>query len=375
MERTPGAGLVVVALLLGAASGPGALANEGDVDARVSIYTDDDETTVITPRTRAAWSPALGTQLGVGYAVDLITSASVDVRAVRVDGVSGATTRFSDQRHEILLSGSHEAGRRAFGAEASTSWENDFSSVGLGGSVRQELADRATWFEVGGSFMGARVGQAGTPLPVYSRALTAGGGRISVGRVLSAALELSATYELQHAAGYMASPYRFVDVVVQGQETPLARLDERVPERRNRHAAALRAAWAVTSSVAIHAAFRGYTDDWGMRALTADVPVRLSLPARLELTVRARGHLQSGADFYQPVYREARRYMTVDRKMAPMRNALAGLELGWASGPEFARPLFRPFVGCEGWFFEWSDHPRMRSRTALMCGADLAVRM
>ncbi len=336
------------------------------VDARVGMYADDDATTVVTPRTRLWFAPDLDTEMWASYAVDFISSASVDV-------VSAATARITERRQEGVASISHTFRQTTLTGFASVSRERDFASQGFGLTVRQELARRSTAVEVGLSLLFATVGQGPTPLSDFGLHQGNFDARLTLSQVFSPVIEGGLTYEIQRVEGYQASPYRFVDVLPPGASLPSQRIPERVPDLRLRHALAATLAWSIAPWMALHSIVRGYADSWGLRALTTDLTLRAGPWHRLEGALRLRGHLQGGADFYRPRYEAVRRSMTVDRKLAPMWDALAGLELGWSTGPEYETPWFRALAHVDGWWFRWSDHPRMTGRRSVLVGAELEL--
>jgi hypothetical protein len=137
--------------------------------------------------------------------------------------------------------------------------------------------------------------------------------------------------------GYLEKPYRYVPLfdpdtlaslaadgmTLDGDNFSMYRLPERppeeVPDRRVRHAIALRGVRYVPRFGALQGDYRFYVDSWGMQAHTVDATLRLPL-GRYRLDIEDRLHWQSAVDFWRRAYTvdaagEVPRWRTVDRDL------------------------------------------------------------
>ncbi len=341
------------AALVVASHAPAARA-QWSVDGQVAVYADDDATSVVTPRTRVAWSPDGEAEVAVRYGLDIITSASVDV-------VASATRGFEEERHELAVSARHPAGELVLAGTAALSREPDFESRSLLLSVTQRLEDRRTEIEVGLRAGAAEVGVAGTPLSELGRRLDTLGGGLTVRRAMSPTLRAELGYVGERREGYQSSPYRWVDLA-DGLRAP-----EVVPGVRDGHAVAATLAWSLGPTVALHGVARGYGDDWGQRSLSGEALLRRAAASGgFEGAVRLRGLGRTAADLYAASYPTTARWMTADRRLAPMWSALAGAEVGWRTGPHLGTPVLRLTARVDVWRMRWSDHPRQEGRDAVL---------
>jgi hypothetical protein len=277
------------------------------------VRADSDETTVVSPRTRAA-AELDDLRAEATYAVDVWTGASVDV-------VSAATHAIEETRHEVELGGAYDAGPGRIDASYRYSYEPDYTSHGgvLGGEV--DLAERAT--TLGLSLFGGRdaVGRSGDS--AFARPLTTVGARFTFTQVLDPRTLAQVAWESTSVRGFQASPYRWVAIGGDGTcrgGAPWC-LPESAPDERYRHSVAALARRALPRGVSVGGAYRFYLDSWGVVSHTLEPDVALTAPARGRLVARYRYYTQGEADFYRPRYftLAGATYATRDRKLSAMR--------------------------------------------------------
>ena len=91
---------------------------------------------------------------------------------------------------------------------------------------------------------------------------------------------------------------------------------------------------------------RYYQDSWAVQAVTGEVQLNKYFGNQLLLTLRGRGHFQTGASFYRTATQYSElgpggKYWTGDRELSPMSNYLGGGKLAWIKKP---RPPFQDSV-------------------------------
>ena len=250
-----------------------------ETGAEVGGYQDTDHVTVVTPSVRASAKDAMaGWSANGTYLVDIVSAASVDI-------VSTASPRWTEVRHAGSLGASYALGDTTASVFGAASVEPDYVALNGGVGVSQELYKKALDLSLRYSFERDEAGRTGTPFSVYGLVLhrhTLTGG-LEV--VLGPATTLTPGLDVMLESGRQEKPYRWLPLfdaavaptipvgasveLVNSRRLP-GRLDERVPEDRQRYAASLRLAHRFSSSTLV-LWDRAYVDSWGLRASTTDV--------------------------------------------------------------------------------------------------------
>lgn len=311
MQLTRSAG-ALAAVLLSPAVLP---ADEVEVHGKVSVYQDDDATTVVSPRTRVQARPAEGWTIAAGWAADVTTSASVDV-------TTSATRAWRETRNEAFGSVATTQGDVSANAGAVYSTENDWRSLGLGGGGAVELLQRNLTLSGHYGLSLETVGR--NDDEGYARPLTVHTLEVGAAQLLSPEAVGSITYTVSAAHGALQSPYRYVPIAGGVSVVP-----ERHPDARLRQAVTLRLNHHVFRDSAVQADYRLYVDDWGVLSHTAGVRYLVHFDPGLTLRLRVRGYLQGAADFYRDDYDELVTYVSADRELSRILGVMAGAKLAY----------------------------------------------
>jgi hypothetical protein len=350
------AALLVCAALAGRA-------RAGEVGAALYVRSDTDHTTVIAPRVRGQADVAEGTKATLIYAVDVWTSASIDIMA------SASKRPVTEQRDELDLSIDHELQDLTFTAAYRYSVEPDYVSHGGSGGLSYDFADNNATAALGVSGSSDRVGRAGDP--VFSRDAGTLGGRLSFTQVMGKETLTQLMYEISRVTGYQASPYRFVaigggvctaDAAAVIALAPLC-VPENTPGERLRHAVALELRQALGAHWSLAGAYRFYTDDWGLTSHTARLEASHLLDAETILSARYRFYTQGAAEHYRASYLALQGYVTSDKELSPMSGHRIGLELErlwpFSDGSQLTTTLSLAPL-----FYSYADFPPLRTITA-----------
>ncbi|MEM6996481.1 MAG: DUF3570 domain-containing protein [Myxococcota bacterium] len=304
----------------------------GSVETAGGLYvrSDTDHTTVVSPRVRVAvpFNEDRG-RVDLVYAVDVWTSASVDVR-------TAASARVTEQRDEVDGSLQHAWGSTTAAVGYRFSHENDYVSNSGRASIETSLADKTITLR--GQIMGGGdvVGRAGDV--AFSRPIAYGGGFLSYTQVLTPTTVAALTADLRLQQGYLASPYRWVSLGGGGgcQGSAGLCIPEQHPGRRVRVASVARLVQALSPRWSLHLAYRLYGDSWRVLGHTGRATVRFAPRPSWSLGLELRGYTQRGAAFYRRVYGDSGLvgFVTRDRELGPVWNARAGLtsENRWSIG-------------------------------------------
>jgi hypothetical protein len=288
-----------------------------NVDTRLSVYTDSDQTTVVSPFISVD-APIGEATVSAGYTADVITTASVDIRTMASPKV------VHDTRHQASFGYSQKFSDTTIAAGYIFSEENDYMSNGGNLGVTQDLFEKNVTLQLtlgyehnlvwrAGDFAGAQPFDVGTLGAVYTQ-------------VLGPKLIASLSYDLVYGYGFQASPYRYVFISIPSDPGRTA-VPETDPPLRVRHAITGKIAQSISDMASIQGDYRFYADSWGVVAHT--VAARLILEPGTAWTIRftARGYVQQGASFYEPVYTQPLQYMTDGRELCNMWSVLGGAKV------------------------------------------------
>lgn len=306
----------------------------GRVESRASYYWER-STRVVAPTIGARLDSPHDVTVQGYYLVDSITSASVAAGAL-VD------TGFREVRHEgsVSVGGERDVGEQHLMMTGSVriSREPDYTSVSGSLSTRLALNERNTTVGLNLTYLHDEVRQV---FRVGSQIRPPMGGGVSgaapfaenfdgftssltLEQVVNPRLVLTFGYDFGFLDGFLASPYR--QVQVDGVLQPEAH-----PSLRRRHTLWGRAQLAVPEvKGALHFLLRTYADDWQIRALSTEARWYQELGPHLLLRMRHRYYTQTASFFESglalPTYSGAPRYFTADPKMQRFHDH----ELGFA---------------------------------------------
>ena len=323
------------------------------VDGSVYVRTDSDQTTVIAPRAHARAPAGEGTHLDFTYAADVWTSASIDIRA-------SASKAITEQRDELDVGIDHEFEDLTFSAGYRFSTEPDYLSNGGNVGLAYDFAGNNATLALGAGASFDQVGRAGDrnfSLPVRNL-----NGRIAFTQVLDQDTLLQLIYEVMHAYGYNASPYRYIgiggtDGLCWAALTQFC-TPEAAPEQRLRHAAALRVRRSLGSAVSVGAGYRFYRDSWSLAShtLLADLTV-VPLDGWIA-ALRYRFYTQNSVAFYRASYPRldpAQRFYTNDKELSPLSVHRLALDLERTFPISERGQLVRPTLSIAGSIYSFSN--------------------
>ncbi len=329
-------------------------AGQGEVSTAVSLYADDDETRVLTTIVDGEVRVARPISLGLHALVDAVSSASVDV-------ISAATTRWDETRVEagarVAIDGPLDT---ATSLAFVRSDENDWTSNSLQLVLGRDVAGMSARLEAGYGMTRNDIGRADDP--IFERDLDVHTAELGVRQLWSERTQLLASYTVQLASGYQASPYRLVTTMDGVFSFP-----ESHPDRRIRHGLTVGGVRALGERTGWTTTYRIYRDDWGVQSHTVTSAISYEASERWDVRARGRLYYQGAADFYREEYESPARYMSADRELGRFADAAASLRTSWHAGP------FLVDAGCEGIYYRFFDFARLAGRLALVATAGVGV--
>jgi hypothetical protein len=328
-------------------------------EAKTQVYTDSDHTTVVSPAVDAHADVTPTTGVSLGYVVDVVSSASVDI----VSQASKITIH--DTRHEVSAGLSQIFGALALAGTYSFSRENDYQSNTAHASLSRDFDDKNTTLALGYGVSFNVVGRAGDEN--FQRDETTQHLALTWTQVISPLTISSVTYEYENDNGFQSSPYRFIPIRASVDAMPDYWVLETMPLARNRNAFVVGLNHALGDD-AVQGDYRFYIDDWGIISHTVGARYFWRINKRTELRLRNRFYTQSAASFYQQVYTQPLQFMTYDgREMAAQWSETFGGKLVYRFTDHLQGEL-----KCDVFYFSYTDFA-LQTRTGTNLGAGLSV--
>jgi len=336
------------------------------ISSSVYVRTDTDKTTVISPRLQARAPITDSTSAELVYAVDVWSSASIDIRT----SASKAVTEQRDEIDASVTQAIHDT--RVTGAYR-YSTEPDYDSNLVALSLESDFADKSTVIGAGASLGFDTVGQVNEPM--FNEHLRTIGARVSGLQLIDDKTFVQLEYELGHARGFQSSPYRFVGIgtsdgtcqVTEPEQIIVYCPRETSPELRVRHAVAVRARRALFDPLSVGAEYRFYLDSWDVQSNTLSLDVSVLPAAQTTLALRYRFYTQTAARHYHAVYEEARDdgLYTRDKELSPLSSHKIALDLEQGITMDARGRTLRALLSVGPVFYSYSDYPLLDSITAL----------
>lgn len=309
-----------------------------------STYADSFDVLVLNPAVRAnVSSPTRGWSFGASYLVDVISAASPDF-------VSTASPRGHDTRHAVSANGGYKPGRVGAEANASFSTEADYISRSGGLAVLADLFDKRVTPRLGWNISYDTISRGGTPTDVFHNNLTTNEAVVSASFVLSPRTVLIVGATGGFERGDQSKPYRLIPMFGPNVDVPAGakvndvnanrlpiRPYEQLPKERDRYAGGVRVIRRMGSWSSLRLEERLYTDTWENRATTTDVRWLIDTSDRFTFGPHARFHWQTGASFFERVYRadvtagqiSLPAFRTTDRELGPFYAVTGGASFWW----------------------------------------------
>lgn len=249
--------------------------------------------------------------LSAGYYVDAVSNASIDVVTT--------ASKYSETRQQFDLGLDYAVRDTLIHLSGSQGTEPDYEAQTVGLDVSQEVFSGMTNISLGFTEGHDRVGQKG--LPDYFDHAKHWQYRLGATQVLTPRWLASANVEAIADEGFLGSPYRVARVF--GAAVP-----ERMPRTRSGRALKLRAigdvsdwftgrfgGWGAGQRHAVHADYRYYWDNWGIKAHTVEGGYSRYFGDAWLADTWLRFNRQSAALFYSDNAEHESLYITRNRQL------------------------------------------------------------
>lgn len=285
-------------------------------------YQINEQTSINAHFVLDSWTAASDTQL------DGNTGASMD------DGApEEAITRQGRGSAQIGITNDYKSW--LWSSRLGISSEYDYKSLNFGGTIQKNFAndnfvlafspqlffDRAKTFNLVSQETTEYKGRT-----IYSADLSAS-------QILTPSdiIQFGATYIHMH--GMLNNISNTVKVLTNPYSNTLSRVEENLPNNRERYAISAKAIHAFTDETALHAGYRYYDDTWGISANTAELSLNQSyFEDDAFLRVSYRYYNQNQNEYYAHEFATQQQFMTSDSDMETFSGNRYGIHYGHSLG-------------------------------------------
>jgi len=324
--------------------------------------------TVYSPSTDLRASPAPFLDVRAGWEADVVSGASVAVKA-------GPTYQATHAGADVITAASvHDVRNVAKGGFTlkndtvslspgyTYSTEKDYKSHAIDVAARTELFEHNTQLEIsyahdfdrvcdrvqgvndapsGYRALESSVGCFTSDASRTTRDIDRDGFQASWSQAWTRIFATQVLYSAEILHGFLSNPYRSI-ILGEGLKA-----QEHHPENRGREALALRAnIFLKPLRSALRLKTRGYWDTWDVKSLTVEAEFERYFGESLRLELRGRYYRQSGALFFSDDYTGGDsplgpkgQYFTGDRELSPFSSVLLGLRATYTFLPTRGRVL------------------------------------
>ncbi len=329
------------------------------LDVTALLYGEKDRARVIEPNVRVTRIYPDGQSFSGQLGIDVITGASpsgalpsgsvqttTTPSGNRTSSEQGATPLTSFQDLRVSFDGDWTRPfLRAFTSTLGlrVSREKDYRSVGANAKLSVDLMNKLTILTGGLGFNHDQVDPVGgthgglgdgtvipgrgvNPKEVHTAVL-------GVSRIITRRWIMAVNGSRTSEGGYLTDPYKVISLMDGESGLTVGQVTEQRPSTRVRKDILTTAAYHLEEDV-IHASYRYYWDDWGVKSSTADVKYRSEVDpdAHVYVEPHLRYYTQTPADFFTFGFVQGAAlpaYATSDYRLGPLRSVTLGATVGF----------------------------------------------
>lgn len=264
--------------------------------------------------------------IGIGYASDVVTSASSDV-------VSYGSGQIKETRKEYSAKAGISGDGGTFMANYIQSDENDYNSKTYGFSGSREFFEKNTTVGLSFNYGDDKISQ--TSSTTFKEAMTNQNYGLTLTQVLSKVSIAELIFDFRIENGYTASPYR--KARIKTDTGTIALFPENHPKTRNRNAVAFKFNYFwVPVSLSLGSSLRLYYDSWDVKSATVEERITKNFGDSFDLSLNFRYYTQVAANFYKDTYSlDTGPFYTGNKTLSTYTSTLAGLRPTLKLGKSF----------------------------------------
>jgi len=255
------------------------------------------------------------------YYIDMVSSASIDVITT--------ASPYAEERKEYGLGFEYLRDKVTYRLGYSNSRENDYDADTAYASISQDMFGDLTTLTLSFARGWDQVFRRGDD--TFSDQVDRRVYGVDLSQILTRRLIAGLSFETVTEEGFLNNPYRSVRYLDPESAVGYSYQAEIYPGTRTGSALALRGRYNLAERMAVHGEYRYYTDDWDIRAHTAEVGYTYGLGDNWILDVHYRYHTQDGADFYSDLFprRDFQNFLARDKELATMTSQTFGFGVSY----------------------------------------------
>jgi hypothetical protein len=303
---------ITCAALLYATAAGAAILPEQRADAMYHSY-DGGGVTIDGPSVLVRKNFAETVSASANYYVDNVSSASIDV-------ITSGASAYSEQRTEYSVGADYLYDKNIISGGYTNSDESDYTSDTFYFSVSQDFFGDLSNLSFGYSRGEDEVRQNGNS--DFSEDVTRNNYRVGFSQILRANLIMAINYEAITEEGYLNNPYRSYRYLTNplNPQEGYQFAQEVYPNTRTSDAANLRLKYHMPWRGTLGGSYRYFSDDWGIRAHTAQLTYTHAWSDRWIFDFKYRYYQQDAADFYSDLFlvpsQDDRDYRARDKELS-----------------------------------------------------------
>ncbi len=256
--------------------------------------------------------------LSANYYADSISSASIDVVT--------QGSPYSESRVQKSLSFDYMHTDTTMTAGYTNSDESDYQADTANFSIAQSMFGDLTTVTLGYARGWDEVSK-NKDSTFGTRSVDHRNYQVGLSQILTKNLLFTLNYEAVTEEGFLHNPYRSVRYLT--SPTTTSNQLEVYPRTRTSNAVSARFRYYLPYRAAIGLGYRYYTDDWDIKAHTAEVNYTQPILDRWTIEVDYRFYTQSDAKFYSDLFprQDAQNFLARDKELSKFSDQSAGISL------------------------------------------------
>lgn len=286
--------------------------------------------------------------------IDMVSSASIDVLT--------SASPYKERRTQWSAGMDYLRGKTTYSLSYLNSNEPDYKSNNASINVSEDMFGDLTTVTLGYS-RGWDDVKARQSAGVYAEKGTMDrrNYRVGLSQILTKSFIVSLNYESVSQEGYLQNPYRSVRFCSDAACLATGTQAEIYPRTRTSNAVAIDGMYYLPYRASIKAAYRFYTDTWGILGHTGELAYVHPINAAWTAEAGLRYYTQTRADFYSDLFPfiDAQNFLARDKMLATFDDFAVHLGVSWR------KQFNRRFAGVTSFFYDRIEYSYADFRNAL----------
>ncbi len=319
MPRVWALALLLSVLASFALFAPGAAQAAVLPDDRVDILYhryEGDDITIDGPSFLVRKTVGKNFSLNANYYVDMVSSASIDVRTT--------ASPYEEERTQYSVGGTYLHGKTIMNLAYTNSTENDFDANSIYFGISQDMFGDLTTISLSYGLGWDTVGRRGDEN--FEEPVDRQNYGVGITQILTRSFLMSLNFETITDEGYLNNPYRTYRYLLPGGADD-AFAEEIYPRTRTSNATSIAGRYYLPYRAALHGSYRYFIDSWGIEAHTGEIGYTHPWKNDWIFSVTARYYTQEQADFYADLFpfENAQNFLARDKEMSTFDNTTLSL--------------------------------------------------